>query len=74
MIIKKNLPAVIVKFTLKSSKEIQIFGFRIVAEFSKGDDMAFIYGAVLVGIKRYVGLEASRPFVNVAFNLDVIKK
>ena len=36
--------------------------------------MAFIYGAVLVGIKHFVSLEASRPFINVAFNLDVIKK
>jgi hypothetical protein len=36
--------------------------------------VAFIYGAVLVGIKRYVGLEAGCPLVDIAFNLEVIKE
>jgi hypothetical protein len=35
--------------------------------------MAFVYGAVLVGIKCYFGLEAGCPLVDVAFNLEEIK-
>ena len=72
MMRKKNPPAIIVKFTLKSTKEIYIFGFRIVPELGKGDNMTFIYGAVLVSIKCYVGLEAGCPLVDITFNLEVI--
>lgn len=71
---KKNPPAKIVKFPLKSTEQIKVFGFGIVAKFGEGDDMAIICGAVLVGIESNVGLEAGRPFVDVAFNLEVIKK
>ena len=69
-----DLPAIVVKFSLESTEEVQVFGFRVVAKFRKGDYMTFINGAIFIRIKGDVSLEAGRPLVNIAFDLEVLRK